>query len=588
MKKLISILGAMTLIGTTSSSVIACGGDKPKPSTISPTPDARTDIENKITSPIALGQLSENTKTDFLAKLQTALARIPNLNTITPNDYNVYKAGTGNVAIQDSDITAGTSLNIKIVAKGNKFKDNKDNITTKYTQKDTRINLRTITQLTGLNITANSTATNNDLWIQILTANEFKNLTYNSYETFMYKTNDPKDTTNIKQLNQEKGDIYIILKISKSEGINCFGDTPRLKVTLDNNSDKTYTIIPNSFNLKNELKKEKLNTDDIDIDMLDGMTKAIIRYMPDTTDLPFLVKEVNLFWLTNNISQIITKKALPYSKSFEKNGIIDKDLILEAINIMNGTKFSNNDLDVLINQDNKNISLIAKSNSHFQGKIDILNKPVDFSDIFYEQNLGKIYFNTDMYEKSTFLHPTSQFGRFATVMEYLGDRNKLAKFYKTEITSALTSAALKIYSLDFPDFGNKTELNFSFSIENIMFESLFKANFLPLPTENNRVFINYEGKQPKNDEEINVKLEESYTENNKNKLFYDIVTKIIDEKFADKYKDILYNEFIVYDFNEQSKTTKITPKPGSKIFTVSSKESERFTEIPYYQLNISW
>ncbi|WP_342260611.1 hypothetical protein [Spiroplasma endosymbiont of Notiophilus biguttatus] len=371
--------------------------------------------------------------------------------------------------------------------------------------------------------------------------------------------------------------------------VGTFGNVLSTNLSKINNSIKqTYTIIPNSFSLKSELKKEKMNTDDIDIDMLDGMTKAIIRYMPDTTNLPFLVKEVNLVWLSNDISQIITKKALPYSKSFEKNGIVDKDLILEAINIMNCTKFSNNDLDVLINQDNKNVSLIAKSNSHFQGKIDILNKPVDFSDIFYEQNLGKIYFNTDMYEKSTILDPTSQFGRFATVMEYLGNRNKLIKFYENEITSALTSSALKIYKLSFPNFNNEGKIEFSFVIENIMNYSSFKASFLPLPTENNRVFINYQGKQPKNDEEIDVKLEGLYTENNKNKLFYDIVVKTFGKKYADKYKEILYNEFFIEDFNKKLKTAKITPKPGSKIFAFSTKISESYTEIPYYKLNISW
>lgn len=152
--------------------------------------------------------------------------------------------------------------------------------------------------------------------------------------------------------------------------VGTFGNVLSTNLSKINNSIKeTYTIIPNSFSLKSELRKEKMNTDDIDIDMLDGMTKAIIRYMPDTTDLPFLVKEVNLLWLiSNDISQIITKKALPYSKSFEKNGIVDKDLILKAINIMNGTKFSNNDLDILINQDNKNISLIAKKIVTFKGK----------------------------------------------------------------------------------------------------------------------------------------------------------------------------------------------------------------------------
>ncbi|BET39615.1 lipoprotein [Spiroplasma ixodetis] len=136
MKKLLSILGAMTLIWTASTSVIACGEEKPTP----PSPDTRTDIENKITSPIALGQLSENTKTEFLAKLQTALTQIPNLNTITPSDYDVYKART-TIEIQDSDITVGNFLNIKIVAKGSKFQGNKDNITANYTRKDTRTDI---------------------------------------------------------------------------------------------------------------------------------------------------------------------------------------------------------------------------------------------------------------------------------------------------------------------------------------------------------------------------------------------------------------------------------------------------------------
>lgn len=95
--------------------------------------------------------------------------------------------------------------------------------------------------------------------------------------------------------------------------VGTFGNVLSTSLSKINNSIKqTYTIIPNSFSLKSELKKEKMNTDDIDVDMLDGMTKAIISYMPDTTDLPFLVKEVNLVWLSHDISQIITKKTLPW------------------------------------------------------------------------------------------------------------------------------------------------------------------------------------------------------------------------------------------------------------------------------------
>ena len=142
MKKLLSILGTITLIGTVSTNVMAC--DTPDSQK-----DTKTDISNKITSSIVLGQLSTNTRADFLAKLQIALARITDLNTITTSDYDVYKAGT-TTEIQDSDIIAGTSLNIKIVAKGDKFKGNKDNITTNYTQKDTRTDLKDVIKNTEL------------------------------------------------------------------------------------------------------------------------------------------------------------------------------------------------------------------------------------------------------------------------------------------------------------------------------------------------------------------------------------------------------------------------------------------------------
>lgn len=140
MKKLLSMLGAITLIGTTSTNVVACGGEKP-----SPISDTKTDISNKITSPIALGQLDANTALDFLAKLQTALAKISDLSSIKTTDYDVFKSGT-TTAIPDSDITAGNSLNIKIVAKGSKFEGTKDNIKVSYIQIDftTMIKIRNL------------------------------------------------------------------------------------------------------------------------------------------------------------------------------------------------------------------------------------------------------------------------------------------------------------------------------------------------------------------------------------------------------------------------------------------------------------
>ena len=129
MKKLLSILGAITLIGTASTSVIACnGGEKPTP----PTPD-KTNIAGIIPSTIDLGELSANTAAGFKTKLQEKLANLTELSSIKTEDYDVYKAGT-EIAIMDSDITGKSSLKIKIVARGAHFEGEKDDITTNYTK----------------------------------------------------------------------------------------------------------------------------------------------------------------------------------------------------------------------------------------------------------------------------------------------------------------------------------------------------------------------------------------------------------------------------------------------------------------------
>ncbi|WJG70996.1 lipoprotein [Spiroplasma ixodetis] len=331
MKKLLSMLGTITLIGTASTNVIACGGEKPTP----PAPDIRTDINGKITSPIDLGQLDENTKNGFLTKLQTKLVTLSGLSTITNNDYNVYKAGT-TTALHNSDVTAGTSLNIKIVAKGNNFKGEKDSIIVNYTKKNAKTDLNTemlktnlkftktmngkdaynelrskikdlsnniynstdeikndntllisiwisssqqledtstsnletlgsvdvkikvsennkafkecdwkvlsgvivnktnlniITKLTGLNITADINKIYDDFWDNIFQANELKdnNSIRNNWSNWVFASNNPSDTTNIKSQKQQSGTIYIVISADNQYWT---GITPRLKVTL--------------------------------------------------------------------------------------------------------------------------------------------------------------------------------------------------------------------------------------------------------------------------------------------------------------------------------------------------------------------
>ncbi|WP_210360732.1 hypothetical protein, partial [Borreliella valaisiana] len=54
----------------------------------------KIDISTKISNSIDLGQLSKNTKLNFLNKLQDKLKTMSGLTTITTSDYDVYKAGT--------------------------------------------------------------------------------------------------------------------------------------------------------------------------------------------------------------------------------------------------------------------------------------------------------------------------------------------------------------------------------------------------------------------------------------------------------------------------------------------------------------
>ncbi|WJG69227.1 lipoprotein [Spiroplasma ixodetis] len=199
---------------TSTNSIIIGQNNYKGETTLTYTKDTRTDL-NTIIKTKSLGKIvmtgSIPTKEELLKSIKDNNS---SANSLTISDFN-FKQGSP------------TSTNSIIIGQNNY----KGETTLTYT-KDTRTDLNTITQLTELDITADNTKKYNDLWTEILKAKEFKNLTYNSYKTFMYKTNDLKDTADIKELNQEAGDIYIILQVGKNEGINCFGDTPRLKVTL--------------------------------------------------------------------------------------------------------------------------------------------------------------------------------------------------------------------------------------------------------------------------------------------------------------------------------------------------------------------
>lgn len=213
MKKLLSILGAMTLIGTASTSVVACEGwDKQSPTP--PTPDTRTNLNTIITK-------TSLDKIEILGTVPTTKELLKGIkennskaNTLSESDFDFE----GNPTATTATIEGKTNY--------------KGKVTLTY-QKDTRTNLNTITQLTGLDITADNNKTYNDWWDMIFKANELKDnkSIQNDWLNFVYASDNPSDMTNIKNKKQESGTVYIVIEV-KNQNSYWKGSTPRLKVTL--------------------------------------------------------------------------------------------------------------------------------------------------------------------------------------------------------------------------------------------------------------------------------------------------------------------------------------------------------------------
>lgn len=370
--------------------------------------------------------------------------------------------------------------------------------------------------------------------------------------------------------------------------IACYKKNNKNYNNIDNNK---LLIIPNSFEIKNELLKKGYNVDNLDIEMNLGMKSAIIRFMPDIDKKPFLIKKINFDWKTNDIKKIITKTSLPYVENFKKNNNIDKNSVLDAINILNGTKFTLNDLDIKL-ENNNNYILIPNKNGKFAGEqVQVINEPfMSFLDIFPNKNLGYIYFDESAYKSNfNFLNTNGgSVSKFAQFMEFLGDRNKLGKYYKNILQKEFSNiiTGIKITQLEFPEFNKQKTINLNLQIPEIVNESKLEGTFIAKSSDKWRIFLNFENKKPKNNEEINIFLNKKYTKNTIDILKYDIVKNILGEKISNKYKDILYDEICLLYFNENKKEAILMPKPGSKIFAVSDKLAEKFTWIPFYTIKV--
>lgn len=88
-----------------------------------------------------------------------------------------------------------------------------------------------------MNIVADPTKVNDDLWDKILEANELKNYRVSikaNWFNKIYATNNSSDTDSIKGEYQKPGSIYVVIQATNtwSDSLVAVSDTQRLQVIL--------------------------------------------------------------------------------------------------------------------------------------------------------------------------------------------------------------------------------------------------------------------------------------------------------------------------------------------------------------------
>lgn len=345
-------------------------------------------------------------------------------------------------------------------------------------------------------------------------------------------------------------------------------------------ADKTnYHVIPNVRSIKTEIKKSKYNPDDLDVDIDPGMKTATIRFMPDVTNKPFLTKKINLDWTTNDLTKIITFTSLPYSEEAVGNPI-DPARVLAIINVLNGTKFTSNDVDLTINDDHTSYTMAAKAGGNFTGKLQIVSEAVTFEQVFPTVNLGNIYLASELYNNWK-ENPTSVLPIAAALMEFTGDRNRFSAFYSQAIAAAFMSSGVTL------DVKIDDNLNGTFflkgTVPNVFNDSGVTFKFHVIL--NHRKYLNFNNKKPQNLAKIPVTLNLKYTGDNLNTIRYEVVKAILGADFATEYQNLWYDEiFVDVPYDAQTKQIVFRAKPGSKILASSDKAASIFSGQPFYQI----
>ena len=363
--------------------------------------------------------------------------------------------------------------------------------------------------------------------------------------------------------------------------VACINGTKENKINV---KDK-YQVVPTVKNIKAAIQKDGVKPDDVDIDIQPGMKSAIIRYMPDTPNLPFLTKKIALEWATTDINQMLKILSVPYSRN-DLGADVKPETALKIINILNGTQFTLDQVDVNVDNYSHIITLTPKSGSGLTGNaVTIDGQPITFNDIFQETNLGTIYIGKDLYDK--YISDPSENILFmaATIMEFAGDRNRFPAYYKITMASAMINAIGSVV-INIDPNTKKGIFSLETKADGVIAQSGFTFNFTV--NTNPRTYLTQNNIKPTFGEVINVNLPGTYTEQNFDQLRYDLVKQLLGKNFANKYKDIFYDEIWVLSFDTNTKNAVLTPKPGSKIFKISDYEASPITGIPNYTLNVTF
>ncbi|WP_425378799.1 hypothetical protein [Spiroplasma endosymbiont of Polydrusus pterygomalis] len=363
-------------------------------------------------------------------------------------------------------------------------------------------------------------------------------------------------------------------------------------ITACHNIDKgdEGTGVPTIAAIKANLKKQGYNVDNLDVDLAPGMKIATIRFMPDAPNPSFLTKEINLKWSTNDISKIITFTSLPYENGEQKNNVkvkLGAAELLMAVNNLNGTNFTFDDVDVKFDQDNTQQWIITpKVDGNFTGSaVEIVDEPITFPEAFPLSNIGDIYINEKLWAEYQNKPTDGKVSMTAAIMEFVGDRNRFANLYKTAMFTAMFNAIVKGgIKLEINENGEGT-LQIKTEVEGIINLSTLSANFKIYTTL--RKFLNQNNVDPTGTKEIAVKLDKTYTKENEDELRYELVTKLLGKEFADQYKAIWYDEISV-TFTKNGAGAIVSAKPGSKILAISDALASEMTYVPNYKLNVTF